>query len=123
MSSFVTPRGVIRTAHIFRPFATPVGSIWYADIAFPDGWADIVSNGPLNGLYRFVAVAPPSIYDAKGRALTLAGELGKGSLVRIAGNRLEAGGRTVLTMKAVSVVEMVEPENPFRAHDEIESVI
>jgi hypothetical protein len=79
---------------------------------FPDGW-DIPANGPLAGLYRFVAVSAPTTYNGIGKPLALAGEVGRGSTIRIAGNRSLNGRRTVLIMNAVSVIELVEPQNVF----------
>jgi hypothetical protein len=113
MQTFVTPPGVVRAVHIFRPLVTPVGSIWYCDISFSGGWDDIACNGPLAGMYRFVAVSAPTIYDGKGKAKALAGEIGGGSIIRVAGNHLTRYRRNVLTMQAVSIVDLVEPENVF----------
>jgi hypothetical protein len=113
MQAFVTPLGTVRAAHVVRPLITPLGSIWYVDLIFDPLWSAHPANGALAGLYRFVAVAPPSIHDAKGRAQTLAGEVGRGSVVRIAGNHLTRYSRTVMTMKAVSVIKMIEPDNVF----------
>jgi hypothetical protein len=114
MQSFVTTTSrIVRPAHIWRPLSTPLGPIWYVDVSFPDGWPGVACNGPLAGLWRFVAASAPSLYDGKGKATILTGELGRGSIIKVAGNQLAGGRRTVLTMKAVLIVDLVEPANVF----------
>src|ERR1700722_18871209 len=103
MPSFVTPPGIARAAHILRPFSTPYGNVWFADLDFPGGWNPIVGE-PQTRFWRFVAVVAPSYHDGSGKPLALIGEPDQGSIIRLAGNHL---GRSVLTLEKVSIVSLV----------------
>lgn len=109
---FVTPVGTVAAARLFNPFTTPVGSVWFTDLTFPNGWLEHSGNLD-DGLWRFVSAVAPTIHDSTGKALSLPCEIGAGSSIRIAGTAIKDGRRSVLTVKMVSVIELVEPDNVF----------
>jgi hypothetical protein len=85
MQSFVTPPGIVRAAHIFRPFETPVGSIRYSDLAVEISCSDIRANYPVTGLLSFGVLSTPTINDSKEKISVLFAEVGIGSTTRVSG--------------------------------------
>lgn len=110
---FVTPPGTVLLAKLWQPFAVGRDRIWLADLTFPNGWPVWPQNGGERDIWRFVSTTPPPIYDAKGKFFDICGEIGLGSVIKISGKSLKENGRTVLTIKAISVIEYLEPENIF----------
>jgi hypothetical protein len=107
-------------SRLFDPFVVYTDRIWFAELAVTDGWHHTALR---EGVWRFVSVTAPLIYDAAGKVLHLAGEIGTGSLIRIAGKAFMDGRRSVLTCKAISVIELIEPGNPFTDTESLSSAI
>jgi hypothetical protein len=85
-SSFVTPPGIVKVAHIWRPFGMPFGLIWYGDLAFEISGSDTAANNPLTGLWRLGVLSTPTINDSMGKIPMLSGKVGTGSTTRVSGD-------------------------------------
>ena len=86
---------------VLRPPACVLAAFLRHPLIFPDGrtlYALVTRQG------RFVAAAPPEVFDVSGTPIILAAEIGAGSIVRVA----VANG----FMRAVQIVE-ARHDNPF----------
>ena len=108
---FITPAGKVVLAKLWQPYLIGGQSIWLADVEYAEPLRDLAPNH--GGGYRFIGLTGPAIYDGKGKPLNLSGEVGAGSLVRVSGQSWRQSRRLVLTLKAVSIVELIETGNPF----------
>jgi hypothetical protein len=112
LHSFITPFGIVRESHLWKPLVVESQPTWALEMDFEQALLEWLPNTRL-GRYRFVGLSAPDVYDAAGKPSSLTMELGEGSTVRIAGHGYLDGQRAVLVMNAISVVEMIEPRSIF----------
>ena len=118
---FVTPTGTVVLSKVWRPYNLDNRPVWFVDVSFANGWKVWPENGPEVGIWRFVSVIAPTIHDSAGKGLALSAEPGAGSIIRIAGNGVCKNGRTVLSARAISIVELVEEPNLFFLYQDQDS--
>jgi len=118
--NFVSPTGTVILSKIWRPYNLGNQPVWFVDVSFSGGWKAWPENISEAGLWRFVSVMAPTIHDSAGKALALSAEPGAGSIIKIAGNGAYKNGRSVLTVRAISVVELIEEPNLFSLYQDTE---
>jgi hypothetical protein len=58
-NDFVSPIGIVRASHPFRPFLTEAVSSWYVDLNFLGGWSNVTHNqNDLDVVFDVVPVGP-----------------------------------------------------------------
>jgi hypothetical protein len=118
--TFISPTGTVILSKIWRPYNLDNEPVWFVDVSFSSGWKAWPENISQAGLWRFVSVMAPTIHDSAGKALALSAEPGAGSIIKIAGTGAYKDGRTVLTVRAISIVELVEEPNLFSLYQDTE---
>lgn len=118
--TFVSPTGTVVLSKIWRPYNLDNQPVWFVDVSFSGGWKAWPENISEAGLWRFVSVMAPTVHDSAGKALALSAEPGAGSIIKIAGTGAYKDGKTVLTVRAIRIVELVEEPNLFSLYQDTE---
>jgi hypothetical protein len=112
LDSFITPAGIVRESHLWKPLLVERQLAWVLEMDFGQARLEWLPNTRL-GRYRFIGLSAPDVYDGAGKPSSLTTELGEGSVIRVAGHAYVDGLRTVLNLNAISVLAMIEPANIF----------
>jgi hypothetical protein len=63
MYSFITPSGMVRESHLWKPLVVERRPTWVLEMDFEQARLEWLPNTRL-GRYRFVSLSAPDVYDA-----------------------------------------------------------